>query len=66
MKLLFIVLVGMLLMCDAPGLSALILGGSENTLPEELKGLKIYNVSVGHGNYTQVAVLGARLIHSLT
>jgi hypothetical protein len=33
------------------------LTGFEQSLPPELKGLKIYNVSLGNGNWVKVAVL---------
>lgn len=43
--------------CDHPGVTKLRLNGNENDLPQELKGLKIYSVSVGDGAYVKVAVL---------
>ena len=43
--------------CDQAGVTKLRLNGNENDLPQELKGLKIYSVSVGDGLYVKVAVL---------
>jgi hypothetical protein len=46
-----------LLACSPQGTTTTQLTGDENTLPNELKGLKVYDVSLGGGNYVKVAVL---------
>lgn len=46
---------------DAAGVTSKRLHGDEQTLPDELKGLKIYKVSTGDGNYVIVAVLDGKL-----
>jgi len=46
-----------LLACSPEGTTRTQLYGDEKTLPNELKGLKVYNVSLGRGNYVKVAVL---------
>lgn len=56
-RLLSLLVVGLLLSCEAPGVATQELSGGESTLPEELKGLKVYSVSVGEGSYVKVAVL---------
>jgi hypothetical protein len=43
--------------CHEAGTSTTSLHGSEQTLPDELKGLKIYTVSTGGLSYVQVGVL---------
>jgi len=43
--------------CDQAGVTQQRLSGNENDLPQELKGLKVYSVSVGYGSYVKVAVL---------
>lgn len=40
-----------------PGVTYSKLNGDEQNLPNELKGLKIYNVSLGSGEYVNVAVM---------
>ena len=47
--------------CEDPGISRLSLTGIEESLPDDLKGLKIYQVSTGQGNYVNVAVLNNRV-----
>ena len=42
---------------DEKGTTTTRLNGDEKTLPNELKGLKVYSVSLGGGNYVKVAVL---------
>ncbi len=44
--------------CDNAGTSYQKLDGTETGLPDELKGLKIYDVSTGGGNSVKVAVIG--------
>ncbi len=43
--------------CDHKGVTDQRLYGDEEGLPPELKGLKIYTVSIGGGNYVRVAYL---------
>lgn len=43
---------------DDAGVTKQRLQGNEQQLPDELKGLKVYVVSTGGGNYVKVAVLG--------
>lgn len=47
--------------CDSAGVVSKRLNGDEQDLPYELKGLKIYNVSTGGGNYVKVAVLNGEV-----
>lgn len=47
--------------CREKGKSYLYLSGKENTLPDELKGLKVYNVSTGTGTYVKVAILDGQV-----
>ena len=47
--------------CKERGVASKIVNGNEETLPDELKGLKIYTVSVGCGNYVKVAVLNDKI-----
>jgi len=46
-----------LLACSPEGTTEIRLNGDEKTLPNELKGLKIYNVSLGNGDHVKVALL---------
>ena len=46
--------------CQQPGTTSMLLNDHTN-LPNELKGLKIYEVSVGNGRYVKVAVLNNTL-----
>lgn len=46
-----------LVSCDPAGTSKIRVTGNESELPPELKGLKIYSVSCGEGDYIKVAVL---------
>jgi len=48
--------------CEDKGLTRQTLTGDESTLPAELKGLKVYTVSTGEGNYVKVAVLNNQSI----
>lgn len=43
--------------CDNAGVTQQRLNGNEQDLPPELKGLKVYSVSVGSGSFVKVAVL---------
>jgi hypothetical protein len=49
-KIIVIGLLGLLLSCEKSGEATQLLDGSEASLPEELKGLKVYNVSLGNDN----------------
>ncbi len=40
-----------------PGTTEYRLTGNESNLPEELKGLRVYRVATGYGNFINVAVL---------
>jgi uncharacterized lipoprotein YajG len=57
-KILSIIAISLLLTgCEEAGKTEQRLSGDESTLPTELKGLKVYNVSCGEGNYVKVAIL---------
>lgn len=43
--------------CDNAGVTKQRLNGNEQDLPPELKGLKVYSVSVGRGSFVRVAIL---------
>jgi hypothetical protein len=47
--------------CDDAGVTSKTLNGDEQNLPDELKGLKIYNVSTGGVGYVKVAVLDGKI-----
>lgn len=51
--------------CQEVGDSSNILTGQEQSLPNDLKGLKIYSVSLGKGDYVKVAILDKNVM-SLT
>ena len=57
MKKLLLLLSLLVISCQDAGVTSQRLTGSEQTLPDELKGLKVYNVSIGDGDYVKVAVL---------
>lgn len=48
--------------CEDKGLTRQTLTGDESNLPAELKGLKIYTVSTGSGNYVKVGILNHQAI----
>jgi len=48
--------------CEDKGVTKQWLSGDESTLPTELKGLKVYRVSCGEGDYVNVAVLNNQVI----
>jgi hypothetical protein len=48
--------------CRDAGTTELYLHGQEPTLPEELKGLKIYAVSDGYGSSIKVAVFEGQVV----
>jgi hypothetical protein len=56
-KLLLIVCLFIAISCAKPGVTQTSLTGVEQQLPEELKGLKVYTVSLGDGEYVKVAIL---------
>jgi hypothetical protein len=47
--------------CADPGVSSQRLSGNESTLPDDIKGLKVYRVSLGGGEYVKVAVLDNKI-----
>ena len=55
----------MLSSCEQEGITRVKLNGNENELPDELKGLKVYSVSLGGGSYVKVAVIGDQ-VNSVT
>lgn len=48
--------------CEDKGVTQQKLTGDESNLPDELKGLKVYRVSCGQGEYVKVAVLNNQVI----
>lgn len=56
-KLIAVLISLLLVSCEDKGITSQRLNGSENNLPTELKGLKVYSVSIGDGNYIKVAIL---------
>jgi hypothetical protein len=60
--LLALILALTLLSCEDKGVTRQTLTGDESNLPAELKGLKVYTVSTGEGNYVKVAVLNHQAI----
>lgn len=60
-----LVLVIVFTSCSDPGVTTKKLDGNEMNLPDELKGLKVYSVSTGDGNYVKVAILDNK-VNSLT
>jgi hypothetical protein len=60
--LLALILLLTLTSCEDKGLTRQTLTGDESTLPAELKGLKVYRVSCGEGDYVKVAVLNNQAI----
>jgi hypothetical protein len=60
-NLLLLTLLLMFVSCDNAGVTQQKTNGNETGLPAELKGLKVYNVSTGAGNYVNVAVLNNRV-----
>jgi hypothetical protein len=51
-----------LVSCDPAGTSRIRVTGNENELPQELKGLKVYSVSCGEGDYIKVAILNDKVV----
>ena len=66
MKKTLVILMGLslslLISCEDKGITRESLVGNETQLPPELKGLKIYSVSVGGGSYVKVAILNNKPI----
>ena len=66
MKKAFVILGALLLAlvigCQDPGVSSQRLSGSEHTLPDELKGLNVYDVSTGNGGWISVAVMDNQVV----
>ena len=48
--------------CEDKGVTSQRLTGDEPTLPAELKGLKVYTVSCGEGEYVKVGILNNQVI----
>ena len=48
--------------CEDKGITQQWLTGDESTLPQELKGLKVYRVSCGEGEYVRVGILNDQVI----
>lgn len=65
MKKLKLIAAGFLLIfatsCDNAGKSRVRLKGDEYDLPEELKGLKVYDVATGNGGEIKVAILDNKI-----
>ena len=57
----FLVICCLFISCDDAGVTSKRLNGDEKNLPDELKGLKIYSVSTGCGDYVKVAVLDGKI-----
>lgn len=61
MKKTLVILMGLslalLIGCEDKGVTQQWLSGEESNLPKELKGLKVYRVSCGEGDYVKVGVL---------
>jgi tellurite resistance-related uncharacterized protein len=60
-KLLLIACLFIAFSCADPGVTTKNLTGDEAQLPEELKGLKVYSVSCGEGEYVKVAILNGQI-----
>ena len=61
-RIISVLFVGIFLACEPKGSATMLLTGEEATLPEELKGLKVYNVAyTNDGSYIKVAVLGGKV-----
>jgi hypothetical protein len=66
MKKTLVILMGLslalLISCEDKGITRESLVGNETQLPPELKGLKIYDVSIGSGSYVKVGILEDKII----
>ena len=58
----FLFCIALLTSCEDKGVTKQWLSGDESTLPQELKGLKVYTVSTGDGNYVKVGILNNQAI----
>jgi hypothetical protein len=58
----FLILLLTLTSCEDKGVTRQTLTGDESNLPQELKGLKVYRVSCGEGEYVKVVVLNNQAI----
>lgn len=47
--------------CEDAGVARKRLNGDEQNIPDELKGLKVYSVSTGNGNYVKVGILNDKI-----
>jgi hypothetical protein len=61
MKKILLTLSFLVIGCSPAGTSEIKLTGSDNELPEEIKGLKVYNVSTGNGGSIKVALLDKKV-----
>jgi len=59
-RLLIIAIVLILSSCTPKGVAIQRTNGNEKTLPDELKGLKVYDVSIGEGDYIKVALMNGK------
>lgn len=64
-KVIFVLVLLVTLMSCERGVTNVTLNGNENSLPQELKGLKVYNVSLGTLSDIKVAVLNGQ-VNSVT
>jgi hypothetical protein len=66
MKKVFVILVALslslVISCEKAGITRERLAGNENELPDELKGLKVYDVSIGNGSSVKVAVMDNQVL----
>ena len=51
--------------CEKPGATSYNLSGNEQNLPDKLKGLEVYSVCIGGGDYVKVALLNDN-VNSIT
>lgn len=58
----FPILLFLLVSCEDKGITKQWLSGDESNLPQELKGLKVYRVSCGDGEYVRVGILNNQVI----
>jgi hypothetical protein len=61
LALILILFIAIVIGCDKPGITEMKLTGVEQQLPDELKGLKVYTVSIGGGEYVKVAILNGEI-----
>ena len=58
----FLFCIALLTSCEDKGVTKQWLSGDESTLPQELKGLKVYRVSCGEGEYVKVGILNNQVV----